>query len=271
MNGIVAGRIVHAAEQDLTIPSQPVLRSLGVEAGQQIDGFLWGQGFEVAGIFQFGASRRQQRDAGADLQPEQRLELQEARIELLRIFVRHGENEANLAVDTDLLDFLIDATDQLRGAVVLRDEEVDELYSGARFSIATQGLANQGDLTDFDTVVGGRQNDRAFSKTALIEPLHPLGGKHHVARAKRFGREPGRGVVIDNFLFRNRYHGKICFANGCAKNRHLANEGREDIEQSLIKMNTSGLRETPPDEAILTAGAKPQAGVNPPCIGAEFV
>jgi hypothetical protein len=56
-----------------------------------------------------------------------------------------------------------------------------------------------------------------------------------------------------------------------AENRHLANEGREDIEQSLIKKNTSGLRETPPDEAIPTAGAKPQAGVNPPCIGAEFV
>src|ERR1700737_5328272 len=159
MNGIVAGRIVHAAEQDLTIPSQPVLRCLRVEGGQQVDGFLWAQGFEVAGILQFGASRRQQRGAGADLQPEQRLELQEARIELLRIFVRHGENEANLAVDTDLLDFLIDATDQLRGAVVLRDEEIDELYSGARSSIAMQGLANQGDLADFRAVAGHRKDD----------------------------------------------------------------------------------------------------------------
>src|SRR6202035_4974091 len=67
-------------------------------------------------------------------------------------------------------------------------------------------LANQRHLSNFYAVVDRRQHDGALAEGALVQPFHPVGGKRYFTRTEGFGREPRRDLVVDGFLFRNRYH-----------------------------------------------------------------
>ena len=69
--------------------------------------------------------------------------------------------------------------------MLFRNEEIDELDRRAGLAAAMNGLANQHDLADLYAVVGRRNDDAALSEAALVEPFHPVGGKHHLVASRR--------------------------------------------------------------------------------------
>src|ERR1700738_2518685 len=206
MDRIVARWIVHAVDQVLGIPARSILRCRGTEVGKQIERLVPWHRFEQTGISQFRTARPPTPDPYPSLQREKGLELEQAFIERRRFLIRQCEDQPDIPCLAQALNLPIDAADQLRRAILLQNEEIDELDRCGWLAVQIDLLMKEGDLTDFFTVVVGGNDRAALTEAAFVKPFYPLRGKNHRFRSERLGRNAGRDFVIDSLLFRNRNH-----------------------------------------------------------------